>query len=116
MDPALNPYAPGAGTPPPELTGRGPLLENARIALTRTRNGLPTKSFILVGLRGVGKTVLLNRVDDQAREGGFHTALIEAHEEKSLPALLLPELRRILLGLDRGTQIEAAVKRGLRVL
>lgn len=56
MDPALNPYAPGAGTPPPELTGRGPLLENARIALTRTRNGLPTKSFILVGLRGVGKT------------------------------------------------------------
>jgi AAA ATPase domain len=116
MDPALNPYAPGAGTPPPELTGRGQLLENARIALTRTRNGLPTKSFILVGLRGVGKTVLLNRVEDQAREAGFHTSLIEAHEEKSLPALLLPELRRILLGLDRGEQIEARVKRAIRVL
>ncbi len=116
MDPALNPYAPGAGTPPPELTGRGLLLENARIALTRMRNGLPTKSFILVGLRGVGKTVLLNRVEDQARAAGYHTSLIEAHEEKSLPALLLPELRRILLGLDRGEQIEATVKRGIRVL
>jgi len=116
MDPALNPYAPGAGTPPPELTGRGQLLENSRIALTRTRNGLPTKSFILVGLRGVGKTVLLNRVEDQARDAGYHTSLIESHEEKSLPALLLPELRRILLGLDRGEQIEAAVKRGIRVL
>ena len=116
MDPALNPYAPGAGTPPPELTGRGQLLENSRIALTRTRNGLPTKSFILVGLRGVGKTVLLNRVEDQARLAGYHTSLIESHEEKSLPALLLPELRRILLGLDRGEQIEAAVKRGIRVL
>jgi hypothetical protein len=116
MDPALNPYAPGAGTPPPELTGRGLLLENARIALTRMRNGLPTKSFILVGLRGVGKTVLLNRVEDQARAAGYHTSLIEAHEEKSLPALLLPELRRILLGLDRGEQLEATVKRGIRVL
>jgi len=116
MDPALNPYAPGAGTQPPELTGRAYLQENARIALTRTRNGLSTKSFILVGLRGVGKTVLLNRVEDQAREAGYQTTLIEAHEEKSLPALLLPELRRILLALDRGEQVEAAVKRGIRVL
>jgi len=116
MDPALNPYAPGAGTQPPELTGRAYLQENARIALTRTRNGLSTKSFILVGLRGVGKTVLLNRVEDQAREAGFQTTLIEAHEEKSLPALLLPELRRILLALDRGEQVEAAVKRGIRIL
>jgi len=116
MDPALNPYAPGAGTQPPELTGRAYLQESARIALTRTRNGLSTKSFILVGLRGVGKTVLLNRVEDQAREAGYQTTLIEAHEEKSLPALLLPELRRILLALDRGEQVEAAVKRGIRVL
>ena len=116
MDPALNPYAPGAGTPPPELTGRGQLLETARVALIRTRNGLPTKSFILVGLRGVGKTVLLNRVEDLAKDAGYQTTLIEAHEEKSLPALLLPELRRILLALDRGEQIEAAVKRGIRVL
>lgn len=116
MDHALNPYAPGAGTQPPELTGRSNLLESARIALARTRNGLSTKSFILVGLRGVGKTVLLNRVEDQAREAGYLTSLIEAHEEKSLPALLLPELRRILLNLDRGEKVEAAVKRGIRVL
>lgn len=116
MDPALNPYAPGAGTQPPELSGRAALLQNATIALSRTRRGLATKSFILVGLRGVGKTVLLNRVEDSAREAGYLTALIEAHEEKSLPALLLPELRRILLALDRGEQIEAAVKRGIRVL
>ena len=86
MDPALDPYAPGAGTPPPELTGRGPLLENARIALTRTRNRLPTKSFILVGLRGVGKTVLLNRVEDQARSAGYPLENRRCPRRRSQPA------------------------------
>jgi Cdc6-like AAA superfamily ATPase len=61
MDPVRNPFAPGAGNPPPELAGRGELLEAARIALKRAALGRATKSQILVGLRGVGKTVLLNR-------------------------------------------------------
>ena len=59
MDPRLNPYAPGAGTPPPELAGREDVIEKASVALDRIRNGLATRSFMLVGLRGVGKTVLV---------------------------------------------------------
>ena len=73
MDPRLNPYAPGAGTPPPELAGRDALIEEAAIALDRIRNGLAAKSMLMVGLRGVGKTVLLNRICQDARCRGFTT-------------------------------------------
>lgn len=66
MDPITNPYAPGAGTPPPELAGRDAVREQVRIALERIRRGSPAKSVILVGLRGVGKTVLLRRMADDA--------------------------------------------------
>jgi len=66
MDPRSNPYAPGAGSPPPELAGRDELLERASIALDRIRAGLAAKSLLLVGLRGVGKTVLLNRIRNDA--------------------------------------------------
>ena len=62
MDPIHNPFVPGAGTPPPELTGRSVLLDRARVALARTKLGRSSKSFIAVGLRGVGKTVLLSRI------------------------------------------------------
>ena len=60
MDPISNPYAPGAGTPPPELAGRDAIRESGRIALERTKIGRPTKGMMMVGLRGVGKTVLLD--------------------------------------------------------
>ena len=62
MDPIRNPFVPGAGTPPPELAGRADILEKARITLARIHRGLASKSFMLIGLRGVGKTVLLNRI------------------------------------------------------
>lgn len=62
MDPRTNPYAPGAGTKPPELAGRDEIIEKAAIALDRFRSGLSARSLIFVGLRGVGKTVLLNHV------------------------------------------------------
>lgn len=115
MDPIRNPFAPGAGTPPPELAGRRELLDRARIVLERVRAGRPEKSFIAVGLRGVGKTVLLVRVRDIAADAGFRTCLIEAHEQKPLPALLVPQLRRLLLDLDRIGALSEQVKRGLRV-
>ena len=70
MDPVLNPYAPGAGTRPPELAGRDEVLEAARIALARTRIGRPSKSILMVGLRGVGKTVLLDRMREDAEAQG----------------------------------------------
>ena len=88
MNPITNPFAPGAGTPPPELAGRDELLKTIHIAIERTRRGFPTKSVLLVGLRGVGKTVLLDRMRDNAASSGIQTLRIEAPENRSLPALL----------------------------
>src|SRR6266699_1777612 len=97
MDPVTNPYAPGAGTPPPELAGRDELRETVRIALERVRAGRPTKSVLMVGLRGVGKTVLLDRMRSSAEGAGIHTMRIEAPESRSLPALIAPQIRIALL-------------------
>lgn len=116
MDPVKNPFAPGAGSPPPELAGRDVLLERARIALLRLKEGRHAKSLILLGLRGVGKTVLLNRIKQIAEREGFLTSSIEATENKPLALLLLPELRRLLFSLDTGQLVTAAVKRALGVL
>jgi hypothetical protein len=116
MDPMQNPFSPGAGSPPPELAGRGPLLEQARITLGRVKAGRPERSFLLVGLRGVGKTVLLNKVRELASGFDYRAVLIEAHEGKPLAALLLPALRQVLISLDRMAQISQKAKRGLRVL
>ena len=60
MDPVRNPYTPGAGAQPPELVGRDDARERARVALERIKRGLPNKSLLMVGLRGMGKTVLLD--------------------------------------------------------
>jgi Cdc6-like AAA superfamily ATPase len=87
MDPRRNPYAPGAGTPPPELAGRDELIERAAVALDRIREGRSSRSFILYGLRGVGKTVLLGQIRRDAEERGFATVRIEAPEDRSLPSL-----------------------------
>lgn len=84
MDPRLNPYAPGAGAPPPELAGRDGLIENASIALDRIRAGRAARSLVLVGLRGVGKTVLLNRIRNDAQAAGHFTIWIEVPEDRSL--------------------------------
>jgi len=116
MDPRINPFAPGAGSQPPELAGRDQILENANIALDRILNRRPTKSLILVGLRGVGKTVLLNRIWEKAISDGFKSVLIEAHEDKTLPHLLVPPLRQILFQLDSMESASDKVKRGFRVL
>jgi hypothetical protein len=116
MDPVANPYAPGAGTPPPELAGRDQLLETVRIALERIRRGLPTKSILMVGLRGVGKTVLLDRMRDDAEATGLHTVRIEAPEGRSLPAILAPQLRQALLRLSKTEVAKALAERALRGL
>lgn len=101
MDPQLNPYAPGAGSQPPELAGRGVIIERAAVALDRIRNRRAARSFVLYGLRGVGKTVLLNRIRTDASARGITAVQLEAPEERSLPALLAPALRAALIRLDR---------------
>jgi len=100
MDRRRNPFAPGAGLQPPELAGRDKLLEEATIDMERVLLKRPTKGMMLLGLRGVGKTVLLNRLLVLANQKDFQTAKIEAPEGGHLPELLAPELRRILYSLD----------------
>src|ERR1700723_637770 len=116
MDPVRNPFARGAGTPPPELAGRDELRATLRIALERARIGRPAKSPMLVGLRGVGKTVLLDRVREDAEAAGIHTLRIEAPEGPSLPSLLAPQLRQALLRLSQIEKTKDFAVRGLRAL
>jgi hypothetical protein len=108
MDPRRNPYAPGAGTPPPEMAGRDELIERTAIALDRIRSGRSARGFILYGLRGVGKTVLLNQIRLDAEARGMVSVRIEAPEERSLPGMLAPALRAALIKLNLG---EAATRR-----
>ncbi len=116
MDPIKNPYSPGAGTPPPELAGRDELRETVRIALERVRAGRPTKSILMVGLRGVGKTVLLDRLREDAEAAGIQTLRVEAPESRSLPAILAPQLRQALLRLSRNEVAKEFAQRALRGL
>lgn len=116
MDPVRNPFAPGAGTPPPELAGRDELRATLYVAVERARIGRPAKSAMLVGLRGVGKTVLLDRVRSDAEAAGIHTVRVEAPEGRSLPALLAPQLRQALLRLSQVAAAKEMAIRGLRAL
>lgn len=116
MDPRTNPYAPGAGTFPPELAGRDEIIERAAIALDRFRDGRAARSLLLVGLRGVGKTVLLTRIAQQSEARGFVVLSVEAPEKRSLPALLIPPLRTALLKLDRVAATGDMAKKALRAL
>lgn len=116
MDPRINPYAPGAGTQPPELAGRDEIIEKAAIAIDRLRNGLSARSLLLVGLRGVGKTVLLTRIAQETEARGIVVVTIESPEKRSLPALLIPSLRMALLKLDRLASAGDLAKKTLRAL
>ncbi len=116
MDPVSNPYTPGAGTQPPELAGRDDIREQVRVALARVGRNLAAKSVIMVGLRGVGKTVLLDRMREDALAAGIHAIRMEAPENRSLPALLAPQLRVALLKLGRSANATNLAQRALRGL
>lgn len=116
MDKIRNPFSPGAGAPPPELAGRDGVLEQAAVLFARVRHKRPEKSFIMTGLRGVGKTVLLNEMDRMAREEGYRTIFLEASDQKPLALLLVPQLRSLLYELDRMAGAGNKVRRGLAVL
>ena len=84
--------------------------------LGRVKLGRPEKSMLLTGLRGVGKTVLLNEIERMAGAEDYRTIAIEAHEDKRLGAVLAPYLRRLLFDLDRLAGAGDKVRRGLAVL
>lgn len=116
MDAVRNPYAPGAGSAPPELAGRDLLREQVRVAIARIQLGYSAKSVLMVGLRGVGKTVLLDRMKADAEASGVQTIRIEVPEDRSLPALLAPHLRLALLRLSKVEAAKDIAQRGLRAL
>ena len=116
MNPIQNPYTPGAGTPPSELAGRDDLREKVRVCIERLRIGNTAKSVLMVGLRGVGKTVLLDQMRSDAEASGIHTIRLEAPENRSLPALLAPALRVALLRLSQIEAAKALAQKSLRAL
>jgi hypothetical protein len=116
MDTVENPFAPGAGSPPPELAGRADVIEAADVAMRRALRGKPAKSLMLLGLRGTGKTVLLNKIEDIAEKHGLVTSFIEAPEDESLAQLLYPKLHQALQRLSAVEGAKAATHRALRAL
>ena len=116
MDAVINPFSPGAGAPPPELAGRAAMLEEARVLFARVRERRSGKSMLLTGLRGVGKTVLINEIARLAEGAKYETCFVEAHEDKALAQLLAPQLRELLYRLNRLAGVGDKVRRSLAVL
>lgn len=116
MDPVRNPFAPGAGSRPPELAGRESILSEASIAIQRALIGKQNRSQMLLGLRGVGKTVLLSKIEEMAESMGHLTSFIEAPEDRPLSELLVPKLNKILRKLSMTEQAKAKTHEALRAL
>ena len=116
MDPVRNPFAPGAGSQPPELAGRDEIISDAKIALQRVLLGKHAKSQILLGLRGTGKTVLLNKIEQMAESRSHLTAFIEAPEEKSLAELLYPKIHQVLRKLSMIESAKSTAHSAMRAL
>jgi hypothetical protein len=116
MDPVRNPYAPGAGSRPPALTGRDREIEAWRILLQRLELGRHEKSLIITGLRGVGKTVLLNTLEAIAEDAGFRTAGTEITHDTDLRRLMARLVRRALLSLSPVERMKDRARKAAAVL
>lgn len=116
MDPVRNPFAPGAGSQPPELAGREEIIAAAETALQRILLGRPAQSQMLLGLRGVGKTVLLNRIEQIAEKRGYLTSFIEAPEDRKLVDLLYPRIHQVLRKLSLIESAKAVTHSAMRAL
>ncbi|WP_083508019.1 ATP-binding protein [Aureimonas frigidaquae] len=113
MDPFSNPFAPGAGSRPPELAGRDTILENARISCGRALKGRPARSMMLLGLRGTGKTVLLSEIGRIAESEGLLVSKVEAPERTTLANLLYPEMRKVARSLSNTEAAKQYAQRAL---
>lgn len=116
MDKVRNPFAPGAGSQPPELAGREEIIIAADTALQRVLLGRPAQSQMLLGLRGVGKTVLLNKVEQIAEKYGYVTSFIEAPEDRKLVDLLYPKIQQALRKLSLVEAAKTATHTAKRAL
>lgn len=116
MDPASNPYSPGAGARPPALVGRDDELNQFEIAIRRLAAGLYDRSVLLSGLRGVGKTVLLNEFCSIAQRQAWMFQQIEATKELDLSRIMADRIRIVLLQLSAGHRLAERARRALGVL
>ncbi len=116
MDPYSNPFAPGAGSRPPELAGRDDILELARISCGRAIRGRSARSIMLLGLRGTGKTVLLNEIGRNADQEGLLVSKVESPEGESLARLIYPEMRKVMRSLSGVETAKHIATRGLKGL
>ena len=116
MDEVRNPFAPGAGSKPPELAGRERIVAEAEIAAKRIAFGRSHRSQILLGLRGTGKTVLLNTFEEIACRNGHETSFIEAPDDADLARILYPKVHGVLRRLSIFENAKAAAHAGMRAL
>ncbi len=116
MDAVRNPFAPGAGNRPPELAGRDAILNEADVAIQRAKLGRHSRSQMLLGLRGVGKTVLLNKINDLAEGHEFLTSFVEAPEGRRLSELLAPKIHQTLRKFSIVESAKEKCYKGLRAL
>ena len=116
MDAALNPFSPGSGRRPPELVGRTCELEAFDTIVARSRRGLTSRGIMLAGLRGVGKTVLLNEMFTHAERMGWFSVRLEARRDESGEASTRRRLARELVAAARSVTKEKLSARMLRAL
>lgn len=116
MDPFRNPFVPGAGSCPPEMAGRENVIDFALISCGRLLRGRAGRPMLLLGLRGTGKTVLLNEIERLVKERHFVVSKIESPENDSLAALLYPQMQKALRSLSTVEAAQTAAKRGLSIL
>lgn len=116
MDPIRNPYSPGAGTKPPELAGRDQILRECETAIKRVCVGRSAKGKMMLGLRGVGKTVLLNTIESISEDNGAVTVALEVYEDRDLADQLVPHLRAALYKLSRWESAKDQVKSAFHAL
>lgn len=109
MDARENPFAPGAGCLPPALVGRDKILEEADILFTRALAGLSSKSMLLHGLRGVGKTVLLLQMGAMAKKRGYHVISHESQDGVGIMPSLVQSLKRVLYDMKQGDKVKHAL-------
>lgn len=110
MDPRHNPYAPGAGTRPPALTGRDKEIEAYEVLIDRLRDGVAGQSMIITGLRGTGKTVLLNAFEDITVDRGWLAVQREFDEQTSLPTVVARAAQRILVDLKPSRRVAEKIR------
>jgi AAA ATPase domain len=113
LDPIANPYTPNAGSRPPELAGRAAEIEQFRVVVGRLKRGATEQSMIIRGLRGVGKTVLLNTFEDYAEAEGFLTYYHELTPDSSLVAEIARDAQAALARLKLSARAMGAIRDAL---